>query len=59
MGRIKQEYMANDTCIDSRPCYARLNGKCMVLRETYMRDGECPFQKVRREDKAIGRRKKT
>lgn len=47
-----------DNCHDTRPCYARLNGKCMVLRETYEKDGQCPFQKERREDKAIGRRKK-
>ena len=57
MGRVKEAYMKPDTCIDSRPCYARLNGKCMVLRETYEKDGQCPFQKERREDKAIHRRK--
>ena len=57
MGRIAGKQMELDECIDTRPCYARLNGKCMVLRETYMKDGQCPFQKERREDKAIGRRK--
>lgn len=50
--------MNTDICHDSRPCYAKLNGRCMVLRETYQRDGDCPFQKERREDKAIGRRRK-
>ena len=36
-------------CIDSRPCYARNGGECIILNETYKKDGACPFCKERRE----------
>jgi len=36
-----------DYCIDTRKCCFRdiQTGKCMALRETYQRDGQCPFAK--------------
>lgn len=37
---------AQALCRDKRPCFAR-NGKvCVILRESYMYDGECPFCKA-------------
>lgn len=36
-----------DYCIDTRKCCFRdiQSGRCMALRETYERDGQCPFAK--------------
>lgn len=41
-------------CVDSRECFGKikdLNNKtrCDILRETYVKDGECPFCKPERE----------
>ena len=37
-------------CRDWRKCFARKEGKCTILIQTY-NAGECPFAKVRRSDK--------
>lgn len=37
-------------CLDKRHCFARFQGKCRILRETYA-DGKCPFCKRRIDDK--------
>lgn len=46
--------MANArTCNDTRPCFARgwFDQKtCSILRETYEKDGQCPFCKVLKSD---------
>lgn len=36
-------------CHDSRECFAKSNGICQALADTYTRDGECPFCKTREE----------
>lgn len=38
-------------CHDTRPCFARVNGGCCILRETYKKDRECKFCKEKREEK--------
>ena len=37
-------------CYDKRHCFARFQGKCRILMETY-EDGECPFCKRHIYDK--------
>ena len=41
-------------CHDTRPCFAKLKGgTCLILREVYEHDGECPFCKEEKEDVAV------
>ena len=37
-------------CSDTRQCFARSNGSCKILRETYEGTGrKCPFAKAEKE----------
>lgn len=40
--------MESVRCNDHRECFAKLNGKCMILTESY-KDGKCPFYKSKEE----------
>lgn len=39
------EKRKTQSCRDSRPCFARKNGHCTALTDTYPEDGDCPFCK--------------
>ena len=40
-------------CHDTRPCFAKINSICLILRESYDKDGQCPFCKAEKEDVAV------
>lgn len=49
----------NVKCNDKRKCFAKTStGYCTILRETYEKDGQCPFCKAKFEDKAVRRRRR-
>lgn len=43
-------------CVDTRPCFAkvRINQldayRCLILKEGYSKDGECPFCKQEKKE---------
>ena len=39
------------TCLDSRNCMYKATTKCLVLIETYKKDGQCPFCKIEGDKK--------
>ena len=39
-------------CHDTRPCFGRDGRSCIILNETYPKDGDCPFCKASRLDSA-------
>ena len=41
----------NPVCHDKRNCFGKRAGRCQILSETYLFDGDCPFCKELRDDK--------
>lgn len=49
--------MENPECHDTRECFARINGKCIILYDTFEEDGKCPFCKKNRWDVPVHKKK--
>lgn len=50
MSKNKEKVNTEPHCEDKRKCFARINGRCLVLVSTY-EDGECPFCKPAKDAK--------
>ena len=48
MSKSKEKSNTEPHCDDRRRCFARINGRCLVLVSTY-EDGECPFCKEEKD----------
>ena len=48
-------------CNDPGRCFAKVNGKCIILKYTYPEGVECPFRKEKKEGRknGVSKRKKT
>lgn len=48
MSKNKEKVNTEPHCDDKRKCFARINGRCLVLTSAY-EDGESPFCKEEKE----------
>jgi len=44
-----RQKVPNPRCFMEGPCFARVNGRCQILTDTFR--GNCSFQKERRDDR--------